>query len=47
MAPITEDCSAGLITTVFPVTRAATVIPQRMASGKFQGAMMAATPRAR
>ena len=43
-APITEDCSAGLMTTVLPVTRAATVMPQRMASGKFQGAMMARDP---
>ena len=35
---------AGLKTTVFPVTRAALVIPVAMASGKFQGAITAATP---
>ena len=31
--------------TVLPVTRAATVMPVRMASGKFHGAMTTATPR--
>ena len=34
---ITGDCSAGLSTTVLPVTRAATVMPQGMARGKFHG----------
>src|SRR5262249_12839585 len=41
------DCSAGFITTVLPATRAAAVIPVRIASGKFQGAMTTATPRGR
>jgi hypothetical protein len=40
-----EDCSAGFITTVFPVTSAATVMPVMMANGKFQGAIVATTPR--
>ena len=44
---MTEDCSAGLMITVLPVTRAAAVMPVRMASGKFQGAITAATPRGR
>jgi len=39
---ITGDCSAGFITTVLPVTTAATVIPARIASGKFHGAMTTA-----
>ncbi len=38
-------CSAGLTMTVLPVTRAATVMPQQIASGKFQGLMTTATPR--
>jgi len=46
-APMTPLCSAGFITTVLPVTTAATVIPVRIASGKFQGAMTTATPRGR
>ncbi len=37
-------CSAGFKITVLPATRAATVIPVGMASGKFQGEMTAATP---
>ena len=45
-AAMTGDCSAGFITTAFPVTRAAAVMPQRIASGKFHGAITAATPRA-
>ena len=39
-------CSAGLRTTVLPVTSAAAVMPEGMASGKFQGEMTAVTPRA-
>lgn len=37
----------GLMTTVLPVTRAATVIPARMARGKFQGGMITPTPSGR
>ena len=36
------DCSEGFITTVLPVASAATLIPVRMASGKFQGATIVA-----
>ena len=39
------DCSAGLSTTALPAARAAPVIPAGIASGKFHGAMTAATPR--
>ena len=39
------DCSAGLSTTALPAARAAEVMPQGIASGKFQGAITAATPR--
>ncbi len=39
------DCSAGLSTTELPVARAAEVIPQAIASGKFQGAITAVIPR--
>ena len=46
-AAITGDCSAGFITTVLPVASAAVVMPVRIASGKFHGAMTAATPRGR
>ncbi len=35
---------AGFNTTVFPLTTAAVVIPARIARGKFQGVMTAATP---
>ena len=42
---MTDDCSAGFMMTVLPVTRAAVVMPQRMASGKFHGAMTTVTPR--
>ena len=45
LAAMTGDCSAGFITTVLPVTSAAAVMPVRIASGKFHGAMTAATPR--
>jgi hypothetical protein len=38
-------CSAGLTMTVLPVTSAATVMPQQIASGKFHGLMTTATPR--
>ena len=37
-------CGAGLATTVVPVTSAATVCPRKIASGKFQGAIVAHTP---
>ncbi len=37
----------GLMTTVFPVTSAAVVIPSKIASGKFQGGMMMPTPNGR
>ena len=46
-APITDEVSAGFITTVLPVTSAATVMPVCIASGKFQGAITAVTPRGR
>ncbi len=39
------DCSAGFSTTALPAASAAAVIPQGIASGKFQGAITAATPR--
>ena len=38
-------CSAGLSTTALPVASPAAVIPSGIASGKFQGAMTATTPR--
>ena len=44
-AAMTGDCSAGFISAQLPVTRAAAVMPVRIASGKFHGAMMAAMPR--
>ena len=44
-AAVMLDCSAGFMMTVLPVTSAATVIPARMASGKFHGAMTRPTPR--
>ena len=37
----------GLMTTVLPLTTAAIVMPQRIASGKFQGAITAPTPSGR
>ena len=37
----------GLITTVLPVTSAATVMPQRMASAKFHGGITTPTPSGR
>jgi len=40
-------CSAGLSTTVFPVTSAAEHIPAGIASGKFHGDMTAHNPLAR
>ena len=39
-------CSAGFIKTVLPTTAAAAVIPVKIASGKFHGAITTATPRA-
>ncbi len=47
LAATTLDCSDGFITTVLPVASAAVVMPVRIASGKFHGAMTAATPRGR
>ena len=44
-AAMTDDCSAGFMIAVLPVTSAAAVMPVRIASGKFHGAMIAATPR--
>ena len=44
-APVTDDGSAGFIMTVLPVTIAAETMPQRIAIGKFHGAMTSATPR--
>ena len=43
---MTGDCSAGFMTTVLPVTSAAAVMPVGIASGKFQGGITTATPRA-
>ena len=39
------DCSAGLRIAALPAASAAAVIPQGIASGKFQGAITAVTPR--
>ena len=39
------DCSAGFRTTALPVASAPAVMPQGIASGKFQGEMTAVTPR--
>ncbi len=44
-AAITVVCSAGFMMTAFPATRGAAVMPQRIASGKFQGAIATPTPR--
>ena len=44
-AAMTGVGSAGFTITVLPATRAAVVMPVRMASGKFHGAMTTATPR--
>ena len=45
MVAIPAASEEGLSTTVLPVTMAAVVMPQRIASGKFQGGMTAQTPR--
>jgi len=45
-AAMALDCSAGLITTGFPATSAATVIPHKMARRKFHGAITAVGPAA-
>jgi hypothetical protein len=45
MAPQMIDCSDGFMITVLPVTTAAEAIPQRIAIGKFHGAITNATPR--
>ena len=42
---MTPDCSAGFMTAVLPVTTAAAVMPHKIASGKFHGAMTTDTPR--
>ena len=42
---MTGATDAGFITTVFPVTSAAAVMPARIAHGKFQGEMTTPTPR--
>ena len=39
-----DVCSAGLASTVLPATAAATIWPQKIATGKFQGLMAANTP---
>jgi hypothetical protein len=44
LAPRTLVNSEGFITTVLPATIAALVIPMRIATGKFQGAMVTPTP---
>ena len=44
-AAMTEVCSAGFMITALPATSGATVMPHRIASGKFHGAMTAQTPR--
>ncbi len=44
-AAMTGDCSAGFISAQLPVASAAAVMPVRIASGKFHGAMIAAMPR--
>ena len=41
------DCSAGFSTAALPAASAAAVMPHGIASGKFQGAITAATPRGR
>ncbi len=38
-------CSAGFSTTLLPIISAAAAMPQGMATGKFHGAITAATPR--
>jgi hypothetical protein len=45
MAPQTIDCSDGFMITAFPVTTPAAAMPQRIAIGKFHGAITKATPR--
>ena len=44
-SPQAGDCSAGFSTTALPVASPAAVIPQAIASGKFQGEITATTPR--
>ena len=41
---MTDDCSAGFMTTGLPATIAAVAMPVRMARGKFQGAITTTTP---
>ena len=45
IAPMTGVKLAGFMTTVLPVTSAATVMPARIAIGKFHGATTSTTPR--
>jgi hypothetical protein len=42
--PMAGLCSAGLNTTVLPVTSADAIMPAGMAQGKFHGGMTAPTP---
>ena len=46
-AAVSGVCSAGLATTLLPVTSAALTCPVKMDTGKFQGLMQANTPRPR
>lgn len=45
LAPTTTASSAGLAITVFPTATGPTIIPVKMATGKFQGAMTTPAPR--
>src|SRR5256885_2575086 len=45
LAAIVGESDDGLSTTVFPATTAALVMPAMIASGKFQGGMIAPTPK--
>ena len=45
LAAMTDDCSAGFMIAVLPVTSAAEVMPVKIARGKFHGAMTTTTPR--
>ena len=45
VAAMTEVCSAGFMMTALPATSGATVMPHRIASGKFHGAITTPVPR--
>ena len=47
MRPCRGVCSAGLASTVLPVTSAALTCPVKIETGKFHGLMQAITPRPR